>query len=121
MPKLLRGLSILIGVSLFFNAVRFAFAPAGAAADLGMGLLTGVGASTQIGDIGALFLAASVLIALGQRPGQGRWLLAAAILLGCAALMRTLAGATGHADFAPQFVVPEVVMAGILVAAARKS
>ena len=119
MKKALRIISILIGVLSFATAMRFAFAPAGAAERLGMPLLEGVGASTQLGDIGALFLAVAVLVGLAQRRGQAGLLLAPAIVLGSAAVMRTLVFFTGHAAFAPQFIVPEAVMAGLLFAAAR--
>jgi hydrogenase/urease accessory protein HupE len=119
MKKALRIISIVIGVLSFVTAMRFAFTPAGAAERLGMPLLEGAGASTQLGDIGALFLAVAVLVGLAQRPGQARLLLAPAILVGCAAVMRTLVFLTGHAPFAPQFIVPEAVMAGLLFAAAR--
>ena len=119
MKRALRIGSILIGVLAFANAMRFAFVPARAAEGLGMPLLEEVGASTQLGDIGGLFLAVAVLVGLAQRPGKAGLLLAPAIVLGCAAIMRTLVFATGHAPFVPQFIVPEAVMAGLLVAAAR--
>lgn len=119
MKKSLRILTILVGVLSFANAMRFAFVPARAAEGLGMPVLEGVGASTQLGDIGALFLAVAVLVGLAQRRGRAGLLLAPAILVGCAAVMRTLVFLTGHAPFAPQFIVPEAVMAGLLFAAAR--
>lgn len=119
MNKALRIISILVGVLAFANAMQFAFAPARAAEGLGMPLLEGVAASTQLGDIGALFLAVAVLVGLAQRPGRGGLLVAPAILLGCAAVMRTLVFLTGHAPFAGRFIVPEVVMAGLLFAAAH--
>ena len=119
MKLALRVISILIGVLSLATAMRFAFAPAGAAERLGMPLLEGVAASTQLGDIGALFLAVAVLVGLAQRPGRAQLLLAPEILMGCAAIMRTLVFLMGHAPFAAQFIVPEMVMAGLLCAAAR--
>ncbi len=119
MKLLLRVLSGLVGLMMLANGVRFGIDPAGAAAGLGMHLLTGVGASTQIGDIGAFFLSIATFVALAQRRGAAHWLLPAAVLLGAAAGMRTLAAATGNAPFAPQFIVPELVMVAILVGAAR--
>lgn len=119
MKKGLRVISVLIGALAFLNAMRFAFMPARAAEGLGMPVLEGLGASTQLGDIGAFFLAVAVLIGLAQRRGQAGLLRAPAIMLGCAAVMRTLVFLTGHAAFAPQFIVPEVVLAGLLFAAAR--
>jgi len=119
LKKALRVVSILIGVLSFGTAMQFAFMPTAAARRLGMPLLEGTGASTQLGDIGALFLAVAVLVGLAQRPGQAGLLIAPAILVGCAAVMRSLVFLTGHAPFVPQFVVPEAVMAGVLFAAAR--
>ena len=119
MKKALRIIAIVIGVLAFINAMQFAFMPVRAAERLAMPVLKGVGASTQLGDIGALFLAVAVLVGLAQRPGRAGLLLAPAIMLGCAAVMRTLVFLAGHAPFAPQFIVPEVVMAALLFAAAR--
>jgi hypothetical protein len=114
-----RVLSMLIGLMLLGTGVNWIIDPASAAESLGMTLLTGVGASTQIGDISAFFIALAAMIGLAQRRGESRWLYPATLLLVAAAVMRTLAWATGHAPFAPEFIVPEVVMAAILLAAAR--
>ncbi len=119
MKKALRVISILIGVLAFANAMQFVFMPGRAAERLGMPVLEGLGASTQLGDIGAFFLAVAVFVGLAQRRGQARLLLAPAIMVGCAAVMRILVFLAGHADFAPQFIVPEAVMAGLFFAAAR--
>ena len=119
MKKGLRVISIVIGVLAFVTAMQFAFMPARAAERLGMPVLEGIGASTQLGDIGGLFLAVAVLVGLAQRPGRAGLLLAPAILVGCAAVMRILVFLAGHAAFAAQFIVPEVVLAGLLFAAAR--
>ena len=67
----------------------------------------------------SFFLSIALFVALAQRAGGAHWLLAAAVLLGAAAIVRTLAAMLGHAAFAPQFIVPEVVMAAILLVAAR--
>jgi hypothetical protein len=119
MKQVFRVLSILIGLMLFGSGVRWLLAPAAAAAELEMELLTGLGASTQIGDISAFFIATGIMIGLAQRPGQSHWFHPAILLLGSAAVMRTLAWATGNADFGLQFIVPEAIMAGVLFQAAR--
>ena len=112
-------LTIAIGVVFLLNGLQFVVDPAAAAAGLGMEVLTGVGASTQLGDIGAFFVAIAVMIALAQRPGAAHWLHPAAILFVGAAVMRTLVAVMGHAAFAPQYVLPEIVMAAILFQSAR--
>ena len=88
--------------------------PEGAAESLGMELLSGIGASTQIGDLSAFFLATAIMIGLAQRPGESAWLYP----IGSAALMRTLAWALGHADFALAFILFEVGMTFVLVVTA---
>ncbi len=119
MKMTLRVLSILVGVVFLVQGLRWLWDPGAAAEALGMELLTGVGASTQIGDIGAFFLSIAIMVGIAQRPGAGHWLNPAALLLFAAAVMRTLAWTTGSADFAPQFIAPEIVMGSILFLAAR--
>jgi hypothetical protein len=119
MKILFRVLSGLVGLAMLVNGAGFLIDPAGAAAGLGMELLSGVGASTQIGDLSAFFLSIATFVALAQRRGAGHWLLPAAVLLGGAAVARTLTAAVGHAPFTAQFIVPEVIMATILIVAAR--
>ena len=48
------------------------------------------------------------------------WLQAAALLVGFAAIFRTLAWALHDAPFTAQFVVPELVMLAVLVTASVK-
>ncbi len=119
MKMTLRVLSILVGVVFLVQGLGWLRDPGAAAEALGMELLTGVGASTQIGDIGAFFLSIAIMVGIAQRPGAGHWLYPAALLLFAAAVMRALAWATGSADFAPQFIAPEIVMGSILFLAAR--
>ncbi|MCH2172922.1 hypothetical protein MK489_19265 [Myxococcota bacterium] len=115
----IRVLSFLPGLIFLVSGIRWIFDPTNAAQELGMDLLTGIGASTQIGDIGAFFVSGAVMIGLAQRHGQSHWFYPAALLVGSAAGMRTLAYGLGHADFATRFIVAEVVMAAILLAAAK--
>lgn len=119
MKMAFRVLSALVGLMFLMTGINWLIDPASAAGELGMELLTGVGASTQIGDLSSFFLSLAVMIGLAQRPGQSHWFYPAAILLGTAAVTRTLAFLIGHAPFAPQFIVPEVVMTAILLMAAR--
>jgi hypothetical protein len=119
MKMALRVLTVLVALQFGGFGIWWIVDPTAAAAELGMELLTGMGASTQIGDIGAFFLAMSAMIVLGQRQGQAHWFYPAAMLVGFAAATRTLAFLTGNAPFGLEFIAPEVIMAAILVAAAR--
>ena len=119
MQIVFRVLTLLIAAIFAFSSLNWIIDPAAAAGSLGMELLSGVGASTQIGDIGAFFLCVAAMTGLAQRRGHSHWLLPAAMLLGAAAVMRTLAWVTGNADFAAQLIMSEVVLAAILWTAAR--
>lgn len=114
MNIVLRTLAGLIGVLFIYNAAQWLFAPAIIAKNLGMPLLTGIGASTQIGDFTSFFFVGGVLILLGLRIGKSGLLLAPAMLLGSAAVFRTLAFLSGNADFAANFIIFESVVTAIL-------
>ena len=61
-----------------------------------------------------------ISIFLGAFQCRAHWLYAAAMLVGGAAVMRTIAFLLHDAPFATQFIVPEVVMTAMLVGAAMK-
>ena len=90
MNAVLKGLVALIGLVLALLGVRWVFAPEGAAAEQGLGLGGVVALSTARGDVGGLFLGGALLCAIGLVRGDGRWLQAAALLLGCVAAGRTV-------------------------------
>ena len=109
----------LFALLFLLSGVRWIADPAGAAASLGMDLLTGLGASTQIGDIGAFFISGAAMLAWALRPGQAAWIYPPAIMVAAAAVMRTLAWTAGHADLATPAIAFEIVMAALLVGAAH--
>lgn len=114
-----RILSILTAIFFSLSTFNWIFDPATAAQSLGMELLTGPAASTQIGDIGAFFFSASIFMWWAQLPGKSQWFYAVAVLIGLAALMRTVAWILGHADFMAALVISELVIVLIMVGAAR--
>ncbi len=118
MVMVLRILAGIIALMFIVQGILWIVAPASVAESLEMPLqLPGMGASTQIGDLGSFFLVGGIMMAMGQLPGRSHWLYPPALLLFGAAVIRTLAAAVGHADFAPGFIVPEVIMGVILVVA----
>ena len=114
-----RILAAMPALLMLSTGIQWIVDPAAAAEGLGMPLLTGVGASTQIGDIGALFIGSATVMLLAQLPGRASWFYPAAILLGSAALMRTLSWLLGHADLTVAFIAIEILMAGVLIIAAQ--
>jgi hypothetical protein len=110
----------LVGVFFSLQALQWIVLPQAAAEGLGMPLLDGVGRSTQIGDIGALFATIGGASLLGAIRRSATWLRAGAWMLGSAAAIRIVAWAAHDAPFAvPLIPVEVVVCAWLLFAAAR--
>ena len=116
---LIRVLCALPAILFFYQGVNWLFQPEEAAAGLGMSLLTGIGASTQIGDLGSFFIMNSVLMTVGQFRGRSHLLYIPAGFIGVAGIFRALAAAMGHADFAAQLITSEAILTIILVVTAR--
>ncbi|MCP5055155.1 MAG: hypothetical protein GY937_00345 [bacterium] len=109
------------GVVMLLNAVGWLFRPAATAESLGMPLLDGLARSTQIGDLGAFFATSGITILLGVWKQERIWLYCGAMLLGGAAVIRTLSWAAHGADLATTFIVSEIVMMAILLFGASKT
>jgi len=119
MPVRARTLAMILGVIFSLQGVAWMIDPASSASGLGMPLLDGLARSTQVGDFSAFFLTAGATILLGLRRGWSRLLVAPAILLASAAVMRSLAWALHGADFAWLFITVEIAAAGVIVTVAR--
>jgi len=120
MRRALRTLTTLLGALFALQGFVWIADPGRAAAGLGMSLLDGVALSTQIGDLSALFFTAGATMLVGARPGRARLLYVPMGLFGVAAVARMLAWALHGAAFAATFIAIEVVMAALLLAAARR-
>ena len=116
---LIRILVALPTVLFFYQGVNWLFQPEETAAGLGMSLLSGIGASTQIGDLGSFFLVNSGLMAMGQFRGRSQLLYIPAAFIGVAGIFRALSAVMGNADFAAQMIGFEAILTVILVVAAR--
>jgi hypothetical protein len=113
-----RALAVLVALFMGLLAVGWVFDPASAAENLGMPLLDGIGRSTQVGDLTALFVSATVLCLVGAIRQETPWLYSTSLLLGSAALFRTTAWAFHGADLAIASIVAELVMTGMLIGSA---
>ncbi|HBM88153.1 MAG: hypothetical protein P1U69_04915 [Parvibaculaceae bacterium] len=116
---LARILAALPGLAMGINAFMWITNPAAAAESLGMPLLDGIGRSTQAGDFAAFFFACSVMAFLAAWKQNATWAYGAALILGGAAVFRTLAWAIHGAEFATVFIVVEAVLTLMLVASAQ--
>ena len=118
-----RALQILIGLSglLFLvMGLRWAVDPSGAATGLGMPLMTGLAQSSQVGDVGGLFLSLGLMILFALVSGRAIWFQAAALLLLNIAIFRLLAWSLHGAALAAQMIGVEIVIALLLTGGARR-
>ena len=120
MNNLIRIFVVLPALLFLSIGIRWLIDPTGAAAELGMPLLEGLGRSTQIGDLTAFFIGASVMMGLGLITSNRTWFYAPAMLLILTAGFRVLAWLAHGATLAAPQIAVEVVVAGILVLAASK-
>ena len=86
-----RILSALVGLLMTLQTISWITNPGEAAQGLGMALLEGMGRSTQIGDFSSFFFSVTLFCFLGAYLKQAQWLISGAIILGSAALFRSLA------------------------------
>jgi len=119
MHLVIRILAALPALLFLATAARWVFDPSEAAAGLGMSLLPVSQASTQIGDIASLFLITGGMALFAQLPGKAHWFYPPAWLLLGAALMRSGAWLTGHANFDTPMILSEILIAGTFGFAAR--
>ncbi|MBK6740887.1 MAG: hypothetical protein IPG64_25130 [Haliea sp.] len=119
--KILFRILVAIPAILFVvMGLRWAVAPEGAAASLGMTLMTGVGLSSQIGDVGSFFLAMGIMMLIGLITGRRSWFQAPALMLALAATLRVLAWLVHDAALALDMIIVEVALASVLMMACSK-
>ena len=119
MITLLNILVLLPGVAFLVTGLRWLVAPAGVAPEFGLSLASGIGLSSQIGDMSAFFLTLGICILMGLVTGRKVWYYPAMTLLALTALGRTLAWLLHDAALATSLIAPEVIVALLLFFAAR--
>lgn len=115
MHKLLHVVIGLAGFMFVFLGAGWLFAPAVISPQLGMSLQSGVGLSTQIGDLSAFFLTLGACILLGLYTGKRYWFLPPMMLLGLAAMGRMIAWLFHDAALALDMIGVEVLVASLLL------
>jgi len=120
LKKALRIFLALPAIGFVVTGLRFAVAPAGAAKGLAMPLLDGAARSSQIGDVGALFMGMGLMILTALTTLKREWFIAPAILLALVAVFRVLAFLFHDAALLMDMIVAEVVIASLLVLASKK-
>ena len=120
MNAALRAIVLLCGVLFIITGLRWLLAPAGVAPEFGLVLSTGVGLSSQIGDMSAFFLTLGVCILMGLITQRAIWYYPPIILLSLTAVGRLLAWLLHDAALAMNLIAPEVIVALILLIASRR-
>ena len=116
----LRAIVLLCGVLFIITGLRWLLAPAGVAPEFGLVLSSGVGLSSQIGDMSAFFLTLGVCILMGLTTQRTIWYYPPIILLSLTAVGRVLAWLLHDAALATDLIAPEVIIALILMIASRR-
>ena len=116
----LRAIVLLCGVLFIVTGLRWLLAPAGVAPEFGLALSSGVGLSSQIGDMSAFFLTLGVSILMGLTTQRIIWYYPPIILLSLTAVGRVLAWLLHDAALAIGLIAPEVIVALILLIASRR-
>jgi len=120
MKTVLRVLVTLPAVLFVVMGLRWITDPTGAATALGMTLLDGVGRSSQIGDVGALFLSMGSMMLLALITARRSWFYAPALMLSLVALLRVLAWLLHDAALTLDMIVVEIVVASVLLFASTR-
>ena len=120
MNILLRAIVLVCGVLFIVTGLRWLLAPVGVAPEFGLVLSSGVGLSSQIGDMSAFFLTLGVCILMGLITQRAIWYYPPIILLSLTAVGRLLAWLLHDAALAMNLIAPEVIVALILMIASRR-
>jgi hypothetical protein len=117
--RLFALLVLLPGLLFIILGLRWLVDPAGVAPTLGLSLQTGLGLSSQIGDLAAFFLVAGLCILIAVVTRTRTWFYPPAMLLLIAATGRLVAWISHGATFAAAQIVFEIVVAILLIVASR--
>ena len=113
-------LVLLFGILFLVTGLRWLLAPAGIAPDFGLALGSGIGLSSQVGDMSAFFLTLGVCMLTGLTTQRSVWYYPPIMLLSLTAVGRVLAWLIHDAALATQLIAPEVIVSLVLLFASRR-
>lgn len=111
---------IVPGVFFLFTGFQWLVSPEASASALMMPLLHGAALSSQMSDIGGLFLGMGLAVLAAIVTRKGDWLMPISIILGCIGIFRLLAFSLHDATLLPQMVVVEIVLSVWFAVASRQ-
>lgn len=120
MNKVIQGLVLVPGLGFVAMGFCWLLAPAAAAPMFGLTLGEGVALSSQVGDMTGFFLTLGCSMLLALYTGRKIWYYPAIMLLAITAFGRIAAWLLHDATLALDLILPEVVIAILLLVAARK-
>ena len=88
MNNVIKVLVVLPAILFLTMGVRWLVAPAGVAPEFGLTLETGLGLSSQVGDMSGFFLTLGICMLLAVITGQRTWYYPAILLLSIALLIQ---------------------------------
>ena len=113
-------LVLLFGILFLVTGLRWLLAPVGIAPDFGLALGSGIGLSSQVGDMSAFFLTLGVCMLMGLTTQRSVWYYPPIMLLLLTAVGRVLAWLLHDAALATQLIAPEVMVSLVLLFASRR-
>ena len=113
-------LVLLFGILFLVTGLRWLLAPAGIAPDFGLALGSGIGLSSQVGDMSAFFLTLGVCMLTGLTTQRSVWYYPPIMLLLLTAVGRALAWLLHDAALATQLIALEVIVSLVLLFASRR-
>ncbi len=120
MNNVIKVLVVLPALLFLTMGVRWLVAPAGVAPDFGLTLETGLGLSSQVGDMTGFFLTLGICMLLAVITGQRTWYYPAIMLLSITAVARILAWLVHDAALAIDMIAVEVIVSALLLFASRR-
>jgi hypothetical protein len=118
--KVLKIFICLPAVLFVFMGLRWIINPAAAAQAQSMPLLDGMALSSQIGDLGGLFLGMGVMILFGLISENKTWFQAPILLLVSIAVIRVISWLFHDAGLAIPMILVELLFSGLLFVACKK-
>ena len=115
MSLITKFLSSIPAVVFLIIGVFWVMQPGIMAENFGMVLSSGLGLSSQIGDLGSYFVSSALMIFYGIYTNNTHWFYPPILIMLLTALFRTLSTLLHDAPFAADMIGSEILFSGILI------
>jgi hypothetical protein len=115
MSLITKFLSSIPAVVFLIIGVFWVLQPGIMAENFGMVLSSGLGLSSQIGDLGSYFVSSALMIFYGIYTNNTHWFYPPILIMLLTALFRTLSTLLHDAPFAADMIGSEILFSGILI------